>query len=71
MKKFQLSTTGSRVQYKNEFHNSRLSTVSNDPDEWIAELERIRKLIKATGSEITDEDLIIHIMNNLPKDMKH
>ena len=67
-KKFQPSTTGSRVQYKNEFNNNILSSVNDDPDEWIAQLEKLRKLIKATGSEISDEDLLIHVINNLPKE---
>ena len=67
LKKFQPNTTGSRVYYKNEFNNSKLGSEKDDPDEWIAGLEKIRKLVESTGSEISDEDFIIHVLNNLPK----
>ena len=66
MQKFQPSTTGSRVYYKNEFNNSKLQS-DKDPDEWISGLEKLRKLVKSTGSEISDKDFIIHVLNNLPK----
>ena len=64
MQKFQPSTTGSRVYYKNEFNNSKLHSDKDDPDEWISGLEKLRKLVKSTGSEISDKDFIIHILND-------
>ena len=55
MQKFQPSTTGSRVYYKNEFSNSKLHS-DKDPDKWISGLEKLRKLV--------------NILNNLPKTYK-
>ena len=35
---------------------------------WISKLEVIRKRLKKIGNEISDEDMMIHIMNNLPQE---
>ena len=59
MEKFQSSTTGSQVYYKNKFNNSILRSENNDPGKWNVELEKIRKLIKSTGTEISDEKNIV------------
>ena len=48
MKKFQPSTTGSRVYYTNKFNNSILKSENKDPDEWITELEKIRAIYRFT-----------------------
>ena len=51
---------------KLKFVTSKLKSRSMDPDEWISELEEIRADLQSLGSPIPEEDLIIHITNNLP-----
>ena len=49
-----------------QFTSSRLKKNHQDPDPWISELELMRIRLKKMGSNIDDEYLMIHIMNNLP-----
>src|SRR5210317_644145 len=51
-----------------EFTNSALSDSSKNLDIWIDELENIRKRLKLVGIEKTDEEMVMHILNNLPKE---
>ena len=60
--------TSNKVQLKLEFNSSRLSDVKKDPEVWISGLEVIRQKLKNMNYIISDEDLIIHIINNLPRD---
>jgi len=56
------------VKLKNEFANCKLKKENEDPDEWITKLEEIQaRLFEDFNSIISEEDLMIHIMNNLPK----
>ena len=64
--KFEPKTSASKVQLKREFNLCALESVSKDPDEWISELERIRQRLRAMDAIISDTDLMIHILNNLP-----
>jgi len=41
---------------------------SKDPETWISKLEVIRKRLKKMGNEISNDDMMIHIMNNLPQE---
>ena len=66
MAKYEPSTSGSLVLMKKEFAASKLSSVGTDPDVWIAELERMRQRLRNMKATISDDDLIIHILNNLP-----
>ena len=43
-----------------------LLSVDKDPDVWLSELERICQRLKIMQSVITDTDLMIHVLNNLP-----
>ena len=65
-KKFQPSTSANKVQLRKEFNASKLKSWKQDPDEWITKLEIKRKRLIKMGTEINDEDLMIHILNNLP-----
>ena len=67
-KKFQPSTSANKVQLRKEFNASKLNSWSQDPDEWITKLEIKRKRLIKMGTEINDEDLMIHILNNLPSE---
>ena len=64
--RFESETPATKIQLKKEFHDSKLEDASTDPDEWIADLERIRQRLKNLKAEISDEDLMVHILNNLP-----
>ena len=54
------------MQLKMEFQQMNLSE-DEDPDEWITKLELIRRRLKTVGAPIQEEDLILHVLNNLPK----
>ena len=53
-----------------EFYNSKLELTKNDPDEWILNLEGlgIRMIEFGQKGKMTDEDFMIHILNNLSKE---
>ena len=53
---------------KKEFTNSRLTNRKEDPDIWIGNLEDLKIRIEQQGSKVEDVDIMIHILNNLPKD---
>jgi len=68
MAKYEPKTSGLLVLLKNEFAGSRLESVETDPDEWISYLERIRQRLRAMKASIDDDDLIVYVLNNLPKE---
>ena len=47
---------------------SALSSWNKDPEVWISKLEVIRKRLKKMSNEISNEDTMIHILNNLPQE---
>ena len=49
-----------------QLHVSRLTKKTKDPEVWISELEMLRSRLKEMGTDIDDEFLILHILNNLP-----
>jgi hypothetical protein len=53
---------------KQKFNTSKLGSAKKDPDEWIAGLELIRRKLKNMGHPISDMDMMIHVINNLPKE---
>ena len=65
-KKFQPSSSANKVQLRREFNSSKLNSWKKDPDSWISKLEIKRKRLKKMGNDISDEDFIIHVLNNLP-----
>jgi len=69
--KFEPSTTMSLIELKREFTLCCLTDSSSDPDIWIRELERIRRRLVSLGHLISDVDLTIHILNNLPEDYEN
>jgi hypothetical protein len=40
---------------------------SQDPDKWITELEELQMRIIAAKSELTEETLMEHVLNNVPE----
>jgi len=47
---------------------SKLKNSDQDPKTWITYLEGLRMKLKDLGSTMTDEDIIVHILNNLTDD---
>ena len=41
---------------------------TKDPEEWITELEELRDFLEDMGLIMSDEDLMIHILNHLPSE---
>ena len=66
--KFEPNTGAAKVQLKQEFHQLKLGSVENDPDVWLTQLELKRRRLKNLGATIEDDDLILHILNCLPKE---
>jgi gag-polypeptide of LTR copia-type len=67
--KYEPNTQMSLVSLKKEFAQCRLDSVKTDPDEWVTKLEHYRMRIKGINpkAEISDEDLMVHIIANLPR----
>ena len=45
-----------------------LKNTNSDPDVWLTELEDLRVQLMSAGSTMSDDDLLEHILNNLPKE---
>ena len=66
--KFEPSTGAAKVQAKQEFLQLKLASADEDPDNWILSLELKRRRLKTLGTTIEDDDMILHILNNLPRE---
>ena len=66
--KYATKSAPSLMALKKEFTNSRLTNRKEDPDIWIGNLEDLKIRIEQQGSKVEDVDIMIHILNNLPKD---
>jgi hypothetical protein len=66
--RFEPNTGAAKVQLKQEFHQLKLSSADEDPDPWLTNLELKRRRLKTLGATIEDDDIILHILNNLPKE---
>jgi len=66
--KYKPKTNASKVQLKLQFQQLKLKSVQEDPDEWITELEVLRSRIEDLGLKISDKDMKIHILSNLPEE---
>ena len=74
-KKFQPNTATNYVNLKKDFTNSKLKSIEEDPDDWITELESIwskmdNLWINSKKKKMDDEDFIIHVLSNLPKNTR-
>ena len=65
--KYASKTTASLIGLTGKFYKSRLKNKKDDPDDWITDLEDIRARIATLGGKISDNDMIIKILNGLPK----
>jgi hypothetical protein len=53
---------------KSEFEQMKLERVENDPDPWIIKVESLRRRLENLRVIISDEDMILHIANNISKE---
>ena len=44
-----------------------MDSAEKDPDGWIADLSRLRQRLKDMISPLSNQDFIIHTLNNVPK----
>ena len=66
--KYAPRTAPSLLEMRMQFQNSRLDDPDQDPDEWISNLEATRARLRDMNADITEKDLLIHVLNNLPKE---
>jgi hypothetical protein len=52
-----------------EFNNYTITSWKSGPDEWITTLNDLKTRInEAGGNKTDDDDILEHVMNNMPKD---
>ena len=66
LNKHEPSSAATKVNLKMELSQSKMTDIKNDPDEWVTGLELLRIKLSKLKVKISDVDLIIHIINNLP-----
>ena len=66
--RFEPNTGAAKVQLKQEFHQLKLSNGEEDPDPWLTSLELKRRRLRTLGATMEDDDMILHILNSLPKE---
>ena len=65
---FELKTGATKLQCKASFNKCCLTTIDTDWDEWTVKLERIRQKLAVMQSTISEEDTLVHILNNMLKE---
>ena len=66
MAKYAPKLAPTKMELKLEFQRSCLKAMDTNPNEWITELEGIQMQLKDMNSDISNEDFMIHVLNNLP-----
>lgn len=67
--KFDRSSMPTLLALQNQWQNSRLKSVKMDPDEWILKMEELKeKINRISPRKLTEHDMLIQILNNLPKE---
>eukprot|EP00980_Cylindrotheca_fusiformis_P027341 scaffold20038_cov36-Cylindrotheca_fusiformis.AAC.1 len=64
MKKYEPKTAPSRLMLTGMV----LKSARQDPDVWLTDLEHLKSQLIAAGSNMTDDELLEHALNNLPKE---
>jgi gag-polypeptide of LTR copia-type len=65
--KYEPTSAPSLVKRERLFRQSSL-TRNEDPDAWISTLEELRTKLEDMGSIMTDDQFLIHVLNNLTTD---
>jgi len=66
--KFEPKTAAEKVRMNREFTMCKMKGGNSDPDIWLTELERKRQRLRILGVTKTDDDIINHVLCNLPKE---
>ena len=67
-RKYEPSTNAQKIMLRREFYQNRLIGITKSPDDWIEELEIIRARLEALGVTIDDDDLVLQVLEGLPKE---
>ena len=71
VEKYQPSDGQTMIELKEEFTNNKLESEEDDPDEWVTELENIQSRPGDFNYAITDQDVCLHILMNLPSEYEN
>ena len=70
--KYAGKTTPSLLRLKRDLMKCSLKDGKDDPDVWITKLEdyraRINEIVTDAADKMTDKEMMLHILNNVPKD---
>ena len=66
-KKYENKTTTSLITLTSQFNDSKLTDSEIDPEIWIVHLKVIKTRLDETSNPISDKNLMIHILHNLPE----
>ena len=66
--KFEPNTGAIKVRLKSEFQKMKLVDPDKDPDPWMSKMELTKRRLQIMKSNIDEEDLMLQIVNNLPKE---
>jgi gag-polypeptide of LTR copia-type len=66
--KYSPNTVAEKIRLKKELQQLKLESASDDPDVWLTKLELIRMQLIKFKAAVSDNDLIVHVLNNLPSD---
>ena len=66
--KYSPNTVAEKIRLKKELQQLKLDNASDDPDIWLTKLELIRMQLVKFKASVSDDDLIMHVLNNLPSD---
>ena len=66
--KYSPNTVAEKIRLKKELKQLKLESSSEDPDVWLTKLELIRMQLIKFKAAVSDNDLIMHVLNNLPSD---
>jgi len=69
--KFEPKTKANLIKIKREFTECRLWNCETDPDDWIKDLINLRRKLEILGNSMSELDLIIHILHNLPPEYEN
>ena len=69
--KYSPKTAPSLLKLKKNFAKSQLESVNKHPDEWMTELESLQNEIDkiSVSTKMSDEDFMIHVLNNLTEEI--
>jgi mannose-6-phosphate isomerase-like protein (cupin superfamily) len=68
LRKYDPNTKANLIKLKKELIKSKVKGLSNDPDQSIQSIDIMKRTLEILGHGITEMDIIIHILHNLPEE---